>query len=467
MDEMNTNPVQPNPPKRRRRRSKLQIFKEQYLPFLIAGAALILIIIFIFGSIGRKKDLEAAKAASLSASELLQQESDQLEAQAKLLAQQYDYKDAMAILGQYTGGLNANPTLKALYTEYETAYQTAVVWDDLSQVPNLSFRSLIQDLDRALADEDYADRYRKNYITTDEFSRLLQELYDNGYVLVSLYDLAPTVTNEDGTTTVTRGEVRLPAGKKPIILTQEAANFFTYMVDGDGDGLADKDGAGFASRLVLDQSGQLTCEMVDASGNTVTGNFDLIPILNDFIAQHPDFSYQGARAIISVCGYDGLFGYRTDPETAQKISQSYYDQQLAEVQPIIEKLRADGYDLASYTYGFEEYDDMGSSAVKDDLARWKSEVTPLLGQVDILVYPNSSDIKGTEEYSGTKYEILSEYGFRYFIGMDTESAGWSQLTDAYARQNRRWITAANLMEHPDWFTELFNANNVLSSGRSQ
>lgn len=464
MDETNIPPVQPNPPKRRRK-SKLQKFKETWLPFLIAGAALILIIIFISGSIRLSKDRAAAEADALTASELLQAESDRLEAEAKVLALQYDYKSAMEVLGSYTGGLSANPTLKALYDEYAAAWENAVVWDDLSRIPNLSFRSLIPDLERALADERYGERFGKNYITTTEFTNLLQELYDGGYVLVSLYDVVPTAAGADGAEVITAGAIRLPAGKKPIMLTQEAANFFTYMVDGDGDGMADADGAGFASRLVLTADGSLKSEMVTAEGETVTGDFCLIPILETFLAQHPDFSYQGAKATIALCGYDGLFGYRTDPETAEKISQSYYSQQLTDVKPVIAAVREAGYDLACSTYGFEEYSELGSAGVKDDLDLWQREVTPLLGQVDILVYPNDGDIKDAETYEGTKYEVLAAAGFRYFIGRSTDGTLWSQVTDAYARQNRLWITAEALTEHADWFADLFDASDVLESGR--
>ena len=44
-----------NPPvnPRRKKRSKMQIFKETYLPVIIGGVAIILIIIFIIGSITR------------------------------------------------------------------------------------------------------------------------------------------------------------------------------------------------------------------------------------------------------------------------------------------------------------------------------------------------------------------------------------------------------------------------------
>ena len=50
MDEQRNEEIRPVNP-RRRKRSKMQIFKEAYLPVVIAGAALLLIVIFIIGSI--------------------------------------------------------------------------------------------------------------------------------------------------------------------------------------------------------------------------------------------------------------------------------------------------------------------------------------------------------------------------------------------------------------------------------
>ena len=52
MDERTPQNRKPSRP-RRRKRSKLQRFKETYLPLLIAATALLLIIIFIIGSITR------------------------------------------------------------------------------------------------------------------------------------------------------------------------------------------------------------------------------------------------------------------------------------------------------------------------------------------------------------------------------------------------------------------------------
>ena len=475
MDEnMNINPnedVQPTPPRRRRRkRSKWQNFKEAYLPVIIAAVALILIVTFVVGSITRGKDSDSGKKPSestepsINAAELLQKEADALIAEAEKLAAQYDYEGAMQKLNSYSGGISTNETLMTKYTEYHDAYEAMVPWDNLSDVPNLSFRLLMADLSRALADKDYGNSFNNNYVTTGEFEKILQELYHNGYMLVSIYDLATKTVDDAGNVTITQNTIRLPEGKMPIVLTQVGVNYFTYIVDGDGDGLADKDGSGFASRLILDENGNLTNEMVDAMGNTVTGSFDLVTILNDFVAEHPDFSYRGARATLAVTGYDGLFGYRTDPETKEKISPEYYSQQVNDVKGVISKLREDGYDIACFSYDFVDYGSMSAQEIAGDLEFWTSEVKPLLGDVDILVYPYD-DIGGTNLYTGNKFDILSDYGFCYFIARDSSTASWGQVTDTYARMMRREVGGALMTNSPSWFDDLFDSEKVLDSAR--
>ena len=481
MDEnMNLNPnedvqptpdVQPAPPRRRRRkRSKWQNFKEAYLPVIIAALALILIVSFVVGSLTRGKTPNTdqnpggSTPPPVDASELLQQEADALLADAEKLAAQYDYEGAMQLLNSYSGGISTNDTLMTKYTEYHNAYEALVPWDNINDVPNLSFRLLMADLSRAMADEDYGTSFNNNYVTTGEFEKILKELYDNNYMLVSIYDLATKTVDDAGNVTITQNTIRLPEGKMLIVLTQVGVNYFTYIVDGDGDGLADKDGSGFASRLVLDEAGDLTNEMVDSMGNVITGSFDLVTILNDFVAEHPDFSYHGARATLAVTGYDGLFGYRTDPETKDKISPEFYSQQLSEVKGVISKLREDGYDIACFSYDYADYGSMSAQEITDDLAFWTAEVKPLLGEVDILVYPYD-DIGNTNLYTGNKYQVLSDYGFCYFIGKDSSVASWGQITESYARMTRREVGGSLMANSADWFDDLFDASRVLDSAR--
>ncbi|MBQ8355224.1 MAG: hypothetical protein IJY40_06340 [Oscillospiraceae bacterium] len=433
--ETDTPIVTPTAQRRKRRKSKKQIFKEKYLPFIILGVSGLLCLSFIFGSISLHRERDAAKAKNDRISQLLTDEAESLKSRAAAMAAEYDYENAMKTLAGYSGGLANHKELLGLYNGYKAALNDLVVWDDLSKIPNLSFRTLMADLSKAAADPDRGSRYLKNYITTGEFSAILDQLYANGYVLVSLYDFAVPVTNEDGSVGVNRTSIRLPEGKKPIILTQEGVNYYSHM----------ENCGGFADSLVVNASGELTCRLGETEGA-----FDLVPVLNDFLAQHPDFSYEGARATIALSGYEGLFGMGLDQSEA--------------IQAVADKLRAQGYDIACYTYADMEYADFGAAGVQEDLDKWNAEIVPVLGSTDILVYPTGGDIKGQEAYTGSKYDALHTGGFRYFVGV-SNGTQWGMTTGEYARQTRTLVTGANLSDHPDWFEGMFDAASVLSPDR--
>ena len=427
-----TNPPAPRP---RRRKSKKQIFKEKYLPYIILGVSGLLCLSFIFGSLTTGREQTASRDERKRIAELLQSEAEELKARASAQAAEYDYESAMQTLAGYSGGLANNAELKGLYDQYKAGLASLVLWDDLSEVPNLSFRTLVDDLQKASADPSRGSRYASRYITTGEFTRVLEQLYENGFVLVSLYDFAVPTVAEDGSVGVNRSGIRLPEGKKPIILTQEGANYYSH-TEACG---------GFADRLTVGADGELTCVMGDTEGA-----FDFVPVLNAFLAEHPDFSYEGARATIAVSGYEGLFGMTLD--------------QSQEIRAVADKLRSQGYDIACYTYSDMEYADFGVVGLQEDMTKWFDEIAPVLGETDILVYPTGGDIKGREAYGGAKYDALHGYGFRYFTGVEN-GIEWGMITGDYARQMRTVVTAENLKSNPEWYEGLFDAAAVLDPER--
>ena len=38
----------------------------------------------------------------------------------------------------------------------------------------------------------------------------------------------------------------------------------------------------------------------------------MVPLIDTFVKEHPDFSYHGRKGILAMTGYDGVLGYRTD-----------------------------------------------------------------------------------------------------------------------------------------------------------
>ena len=472
MDELINETPQAPVRRQRKKRSKFQIFKEAYLPIVIVALTVILVITFIVGSVSRAVEKrKAEKEASIAASEsiALQEaewlsESQRLLAGAEELAAELNYEAAVALIDSFSGDPAKYPDLSTKRAEYVKIMSELAVFSDPATVPHLSFQMLVADPSRAFMDEEFGNAYNRNYVTTDEFSKILQQLYDNNYMLVSVRDL---LVETDGK--FTAGKISLPVGKKPIVLSQVAANYFTYMTDGNEDGLPDAEGDGFPYCLALDEEGNFVSKMIGADGNEVTGNLDFVTILEAFVKEHPDFSYQGARAILAVTGYDGIFGYRTDGDTRDEQGSEYYAQQLSGAQQIVDALKDAGYDLACNSYENVSYGNSSVELIQGDLLMWNEEIAPILGEVDILVYPYGDDIAEnvTDTYEGEKFEELHAAGFRIYIGMDNETTASALVNPNYFRQTRRWVTGAKMAYAPNMYSDLFDASTVLSSERGE
>lgn len=472
MDDMQNEGYRPSNP-RRRQRTQMEVFKETYLPVVLAGIAVVLILVFIIGSISRgiqkQKMEEKAKQDALIAQQneqkRLNEEAEMLLAQAAVLAKDYDYEAALALLNTFSGNAEEFTTLQTAKQEYQDAKDSLILWDDPSKVVNLSFQLLIADAARAFTDRTYSSSFKKNFVTTGEFSRILESLYANNFILVSLDDVFTTEVTESGSTVYVAKPLYLPAGKKPLLLTQTNVNYSLYLVDSNNDMKPDKGGSGFAHRLVLNPDGSISAEMVDSNGNTVVGDYDLVPILDKFIAQNPDFSYRGAKALLALTGYNGLFGYRTQSAAKQKLGETVYSEEVLGATAIANALRSSGYQLAFYTYENVGYGSRSVAQIKSDLSGWTKEATPILGDIDVLVFAQNSDISAQGAYSGEKYNLLKDNGFRYFLGFCDNGKPWALVNDNYIRQGRLLVGGANIAQHTDWFNGMFDAS-VLDSARN-
>ena len=452
--------------RRRRKPTKAQIFKEVYLPAIIAGVALLLVLSFIVGSVTNavKKKLlndEASRRESLSASQAAdaaEQEYDALVAEAEALAAGYNYDEAIAKLNTFTGtDAEHQQAITAKKAEYTTAQSQLVEWKDVSQIPNLSFHVLMVDPQRAISDAEFGGLYNRNFVTVDEFSKILDQLYSGGYILIDFDSFISTSTGVDGKESFFQSPLMLPAGKKPIMITETMVNYFNYMIDGNNDGEADAGGDGFASKLVVDANGDIRAEYVDGSNQTLVGNYDLVPILEDFIKAHPDFSYRGARATLAVTGHEGVFGYRCNTSYIASKSQGYYDEQVAGAKEIVQALRDKGYTIASYTYSNQKYRDLSAKEINQEMTNWKNQVTPILGEVDVMVFARENG--GINDYTGAVFTALSDTGFQYFVD-DGEKPSVT-INTSYVRQTRIMVTGMNMQWHQSWFTQYFDCNTIL------
>nr|MBQ8244327.1 hypothetical protein [Oscillospiraceae bacterium] len=461
--ELLEEPRDPNNPRRRRRKSKIQIFKEVYLPPIIACVCLILVLSFAIGSLSNAIDARRAsneakdkeQLAASQAADRLEQEYESIMSESARLASSYDFKTAVELIDTFSGDITQYPDMQSRRAEYVTAQTQLYEHRDPSLIPNLSFHVLIEDLPRAIANEELGGKYNRNFVSTGEFKQILQHLYDNGYVLVDFDSFIREATDTAGNKQYITDPIYLPADKKPVMITETMVNYFMYMVDPDKDLVPDAKGAGFANKLVV-QNGEIKAEYVDASGNSHTGDYDLVPILESFIKEHPDFSYRGARATLAVTGYEGIFGYRTNTSYIATKGNAWYEEECNAARTVVQALRDKGYTLACFTYGNENYSGMSATQIQADLQEWTKNITPVIGEVDTLVFAQEGNLSS---YTSSAFDVLYDTGFRYFIASGSQP--WASVETTYVRQNRLMVTGRTMQWFRDQFNGMFDCAAIL------
>ena len=382
--------------------------------------------------------------------------------QATLMYQQYDYDEAIRLLkGQ--DDFDSNKDYMDIAAKCQIAKSTLVEYP-LEQITHVFFHTLIKDTSKAFDGDSDSGGYNQVMTTIDEFNKIIQALYDKGYVLVSPHDMA--TVNDDGT--MSRGKIMVPEGKIPFVLSEDDVSYYHYM-----------DGDGFASRLVLDENGQVKNEYIEDDGSVSVGDYDVVPLIDDFIREHPDFSYHGRKGILAMTGYDGVLGYRTDiayktGENLQDDQKAFldshpdfdYDQDVADATKVAEAMKAEGWEFASHTWGHRNATTSTAKELKRDDKKWKKYVAPILGDTDMVIFAFGADIGDWEGYSSDnpKFKYYKKAGYNYFCNVDS-SQYFVQITDQYFRQGRRNLDGYRMYYNPDMLSDLFDVSEVWDSSR--
>lgn len=412
--------------------------------------------------------------------EALENQVQSVLARARLMAAQYDYDGAQELI-------SADPSLmeleevKSFLTEIESVKAT-LVEQDVTKITHVFFHILMADPSNCLDKNKWgkqAEGYNSLMTTIPEFKRILEEMYQNGYVLVSLHDMGTMETQADGTEKMVKGKIMLPEGKKAFVMSEDDVCYYEYMK-----------GAGFADRMIIGEDGKPTLHYTDSEGNESVGDYDIVPILDKFIEEHPDFSYHGHKACLVFTGYNGILGYRTDetylPENyeAHKVEGGHdVEAERKEAVRVLKALADDGYDLGSHSWGHRDMGEMSYDALVTDMEKWDKNVNSLIREAtgkdaDILIYPKGADIGDWRGYTSSdqkkegclsKFNYLYGKGFRYFCNVDS-SQYWIQYGDTYIRTGRRALDGYNfyidITENKGRFKDLWaDTRNIFDSVR--
>lgn len=280
--------------------------------------------------------------------------------------------------------------------------------------------------------------YRDYMITRDEFVKMLPELYKNNFVLIDLTSIY--TVNADGT--VVRKPLYLPKGKKPLVISLDDLSYYHSMT-----------GHGFADKLVLDAQGNVATEIITPEGETqVTRDGDVVPILDDFVAAHPDFSVGGAKGVIAITGHEGVLGYRTD---SAEVASHPQDVELAK--QVIARLNATGWRFASHSYWHAPTFSTGVATldeVKRDADLWDAEVRPLVGPTDIYVGPFGQIFSQGDP----RREAILSHGFKMICGVGADLH--LEYFPRYVEMDRADIDGYRMTHDPELLKEFFDVERV-------
>lgn len=395
----------------------------------------------------------------------------QLLGEADRLAAGYDYDAAMALVETYEG-FSEVPELMEALLRYENARASAVKYNSVTQITHVFYHSLIVDTTLAFDGDEDAASYNRVMTTVEEFNKIMQEMYDRGYVLVSMHDMGHIEVQADGTELMVAGEIYLPEGKIPYVLSLDDMSYYHYM-----------EGDGFADRMVLDEEGNLVSEYIQSDGTVITGAFDVVPLVEAFVEEHPDAAYRGARGIVALTGYNGVLGYRTDPayQTGNGLDEEQqawlaahpdfdYEKECAHAKAVAEAMREKGWEFACHSYGHLNYKTASYGDFVWDVNTWKNTVESIIGETDIVIFAFGADISDWHPYAADnqKYLYLKETGFDYFCNVDA-SQYWVQLGSDFLRQGRRNLDGIRMWEAisggTDRVSDLFDAAAVFDASR--
>ena len=282
-------------------------------------------------------------------------------------------------------------------------------------------------------------------VTADEFNKILNSVYERGYVLVDIADVWSESTDEAGNPVMVRNTLYLPEGKKPLVFSYDDTNYYPYMLEN-----------GFTYKLIIGEDGKVCSWGIDPEGNEVVSrDLDAIPALDKFVEEHPDFSPFGAKACLSLTGYEGILGYRTQTDTKEwdDVKEANRQAERLAVQPIIEELKRTGWTFGSHTWGHIRLGSGNLGKIQADTEKWMDEVGSLVGPTTILFYPHGERPDGNDwKQTGPAFQYLQQQGFRVFCSVGVESF-------SYIKQDICAVICDRL--HPDGTTLRYSRNRYL------
>lgn len=377
-----------------------------------SGAVLALLLLCGCGS-------EKAAAFSQTLEQAQETEIEALLRQASELTSMYFYDEALALLENC--GME-DERIKAAIVDNRA--HIATLTEYTGDVAHIFFHSLIVYPEMVFKDTETASGgYNAGFAEKQELEKILPQLYERGYVLYSLDEIWE-MTSEG----MQRKKIMLPVGKKPLVLSV--------------DDVAYAYGDGFAQRLSLDEKGQLTYQVKNPQGETIyMPDGDVMGVVDAFVKEHPDFSYQGHKGTIALTGFQGAFGY------------DYEDTEQAEqIRLVSAALKEQGWSFACHSYTHNRVNNFygpgcSEEKISYDVNKWLKQVVPCIGSTRLFIAPFGYRVQQPA------LQCILDAGFQVYCTVDNKI--YNELNRDYALMSRIEIGGYSMTYYKETLNKLF------------
>ena len=321
-------------------------------------------------------------------------------------------------------------------------------------VEHIFFHPVVAYPELAFDGDSESDGIDDFMVTVDEYNKILQSVYDKGYVLVDLGDVWSETTYVSGETKMVKNTLYLPEGKKPLVISYDDTNYYPYMLEN-----------GFTYKLIIGDDGNIWSWGKDPQGNEVVSqDLDAITILDKFVKQHPDFSPFGAKGCLSLTGYCGILGYRTNTDSADNSAafEENRQKEIEAVKPVVEELRRTGWTFGSHTWGHIRLGTLSLEKIQADTQRWFDEVGSLVGETNILFYPHGERPDGDDWFeTGPVFEYLQSCGFRVLCSVGVESFSYIKDDISAVICDRLHPDGTTLRHSRERYLQFYDAKDII------
>lgn len=212
----------------------------------------------------------------------------------------------------------------------------------------------------------------KYYLTPSEYKNILLKLYENDFVLIRTSDAQNT-------------NLKLPEDKKPILMCYENvcySNDYKCQID----------------RLILNRDDKIATYTGKKSiRDRISLDNEFVPILEDFLLTHPDFSFKNARGVIYLSGSKGILGYKTQKTNAN------YKYEVKQVSKLVSRLKSLGWEFGSNGYSYQDMNLATNIEFTKNIFNFSNEVENIVGKVSSYLCPN-----GEYDTKSDNFDIIQD-----------------------------------------------------------